>query len=62
MSHKRRQRTDKNSRDNDFPMLLAWLAVVTSMAVFGIWFGVTIWEECREAGHSMMYCMRMVIR
>lgn len=57
MSHKRRQRI--------FPMLLAWLAVVGGMAgmvVFGIWFGVTIWEECREAGHSVMYCMRMVMR
>lgn len=24
--------------------------------------GVMIWTECREAGHSALYCMKMVTR
>ncbi|MFJ5538564.1 hypothetical protein [Vreelandella titanicae] len=44
---------------------LAWtlfaITVFGSIA-FGIWFGMQVWDECREAGRSVLYCMRMVTR
>ena len=38
------------------------IGLFTASMAFGIWYGMAIWDECREAGHSVMYCMRMVTR
>lgn len=37
---------------------------VTTVALFalGVCYGVLVWDECREAGHSGLYCLRMVTR
>lgn len=35
--------------------------MLTSIAA-SAWWSLGIWDECREAGHSVMYCMRMVWR
>lgn len=54
---------NKPSHDHQsLAVMLAWLAVVAVITAFGLWLGVTVWEECREAGHSALYCVRMVIR
>lgn len=29
---------------------------------FATLFGVLVWDECRDAGHSVLYCVRMVTR
>lgn len=39
-----------------------WAVIALLLLLFGIWSGISIWGECREAGHSVMYCMRMVTR
>lgn len=36
--------------------LLACVVTVTVVA------GVAVWNECRAAGHSRLYCSRMVMR
>lgn len=42
--------------------ILAAVILFFVCLAIGIWQGVIIWEECREAGHSVLYCMRMVMR
>ncbi|MGP9796176.1 hypothetical protein ACT3UJ_02275 [Halomonas sp. 86] len=34
---------------------------ITGLAFTGL-FSVLVWDECREAGHSGLYCLRMVTR
>lgn len=34
------------------------------LIVFGLafWFTAAVWGECRESGHSVVYCVRMISR
>lgn len=36
--------------------------ILHAALVVGVFIGVSIWAECRESGHSAMYCWRMVTR
>jgi hypothetical protein len=36
-----------------------------ALVVWFVWFGLvapSIWRECRAAGHSQLYCSRLVVR
>lgn len=37
---------------------------ITTVALFalGVCYGIFVWDGCREAGHSGLYCLRMVMR
>lgn len=37
-------------------------ALMLAAIAFGARVGASIWDECREAGHSALYCVRMVAR
>ncbi len=39
------------------------LAAIVSVGIFvSVWFGLSVWAECRDAGFSRLYCVRMVTR
>ncbi|MDW0360839.1 hypothetical protein Q8G38_16115 [Halomonas venusta] len=38
------------------------LGLFAAFAAVGLWLCLSIWDECREAGHGALYCMRMVTR
>lgn len=43
----------------------AWIlygVITVALVALGVTYGVMVWDECREAGHSAMYCWRMVMR
>lgn len=42
--------------------LIVFGVTTTALLALGAASGVIIWDECREAGHSALYCMRMVTR
>lgn len=48
-------------RDNTI-YTLALVGFVAAIVIGLIWYEVAIWNECRDAGHSVMYCIRMVAR
>lgn len=27
---------------------------------FAVWWAVTVWSECRDHGHSIMYCLTLL--
>lgn len=41
--------------------MLKVIVGVIGLAII-LWVSVTIWNECRDAGHSVLYCMRVVSR
>tara|TARA_B100000929_G_C15129808_1_gene290817 strand:+ start:65 stop:211 length:147 start_codon:yes stop_codon:yes gene_type:complete len=42
--------------------LIVFSVVTVALLALGIASSVIIWSECREAGHSALYCMSMVTR
>ncbi len=42
--------------------LIVFGVVTVALLALGAASGVIIWVECRDAGHSALYCMRMVTR
>lgn len=47
-------------RDNTIYKLALVIGIIGIIGL--IWYEVAIWDECRDAGHSVMYCIRMVAR
>lgn len=45
-------------------LVAGWAGVLFVLALVGvgIWMEYAIWGECRDAGHSILYCMRVLAR
>lgn len=43
----------------EFLGIFLFFAVIVSL---GIWWQVSVWNECREEGRSFMYCWNLVSR
>lgn len=42
--------------------LIVFGVITVALLALGAASGVIIWAECRDAGHSALYCWRMVTR
>lgn len=42
--------------------LCIFLLIVVLTIIGGIWWDVAVWHECRNDGHSLFYCWRMISR
>lgn len=40
------------------------IAGVVGALIFGLatWYEISLWNECRDAGHSIGYCLRTVVQ
>ena len=43
------------------PIVVYALAVFT-LAALAVWYQFNIWAECRDFGHSIFYCLRMLTK
>jgi len=46
----------------DSTLIIGALLLTTLLLVGAVAYKVSIWNECREFGHSRFYCLRMIGR